>query len=346
MWLNDGTGTFGAPLLSTRVFTPRADAGLPVGALMGNPGVADMNADGHPDLVAIWRGVGIDDYVVYAPGDGAGHFGPIVELFSYPWQTDDGDVGEEQIATPDLNHDGRPDVVLLGLGGNNINLAPPAGGLWSSPTTVTFLPNNVGPFEFALGDINGDHAPDIVVGTSVGLVTLVNDGSGTFTTNGPDASTGMVIYHVRVGDVDGDGNADTVVDSALAPGMTETITVRFGNGTPTPAETTTLMTFEAPRPVCSGPGAGAAELVFDLGDVTGDGKADLYMFYQQSILVSNGRIFEPPVLFRPFVGPPPAPTPAFGLLHDMNGDSKVDLVSQYQTGFETTLFNPAGYHGW
>jgi len=122
--------------------------------------VADMNADGKPDLV-----VGGAPFLAVLLGNGDGTF----RQRDYAPVWDVGVVG-------DVNRDGVPDVVTPG----SVLLGKAKGG-FGKPIA---LPTNASGESIVLGDFNGDGFLDIAVtdyGSPVGsVVVLLGNGDGTF----------------------------------------------------------------------------------------------------------------------------------------------------------------------
>ena len=126
--------------------------------------------------------------------------------------------GPTFIAVADVNHDGKPDLivangddsslsVLLGDGKRNFTPAP------GSPFTC-----GKGPSDIAVADMNGDGNPDLVIAnTGTPYITiLLGDGKGGFkpSSHSPFATDSHPHVHgVAVGDFMGDGKPAVVTDS-------------------------------------------------------------------------------------------------------------------------------------
>ena len=88
------------------------------------------------------------------------------------------------------------------------------------------FPTGLSPDSVAIGDVNGDGIPDLVVtGGAIGVSVLLGNGNGTFqaqqtfpTGNGPDS--------VALGNLNGDGK----LDIAVANSTSDTVSVLLGNG--------------------------------------------------------------------------------------------------------------------
>lgn len=196
VYLGDGTGGF-----------TNAGASLE-GVLGGSSSVADFNGDGTLDLVLTgFNARFVVTSTVYL-GDGTGGF-------TASGATLDGVTGSSS-SVGDLDGDGNVDLVLTGSG--------PA----SSPTTTVCLGDGAGGFAkagaglggvelgaSALGDVDGDGTPDLVVTGSdatgdAAATVYLGDGTGGFTV--ADAGlTGATQGASSIADFDGDGDLDLVV---------------------------------------------------------------------------------------------------------------------------------------
>jgi hypothetical protein len=186
------------------------------------------------------------------------------------------------------------------------------------------------PRSIALGDFNGDNAPDAAVAASdAGAVTvLLNKGNGSFLT-GVSYPVGTSPYAVVAGDFDGKGFADLVV----ANHGSNTVSVLFSkpNGTFEPA-------------VSYATGVGPSGLA--AGDWNRDRRLDLAVAnagvspdFAGSVTVLLGRrrgIFKPVVNYTAVGASPVSIVPG-----DFNGDGYPDLalVNNSAAGMVTVLLN-------
>ncbi len=372
-WLNGGSGNFGSPIVTTA-----ATAGLvpfQAGATIGAAVLGDIDGDSKPDiLVSVQQhsSPGQLPQIGYFAGDGAGHFGTFTQLFTYG--NGNGNC-PQQLALADFNGDHRLDIATSGAcsGNGNVSVAlAPAAGAWGGFTTTVSFPvpsgsdggANNAPYlmSFAVADLNEDHKMDLVLGAAAdggtatygGVAVLFGAGDGTFPTSTTyGAVFGSNVYNVATGDIDGDGHTDVYANVGTANqngNATPTIGFGSGSGTIVASTTTTL----GASSVC-GAGNGGSGSIFPvvIGDLTGDGKQDIFFVSTNGLAVSQGRTVTAPIAIdvsggSGFAGGAPSGgnVPVFAT--DLNGDGVGDLG-----GFQSSpgsasyvLFNLANYHSW
>ena len=166
---------------------------------------ADINRDGHPDLIsADSRG-----FITVLLGTSTGKF------------INNGNFATAQLpvalAVGDFNHDGFPDVVVLELSGFQLFLSAHNGALIPQPA-VSF--SGFGKSIVAV-DLNGDHIPDLALtfcasgGSPCTLRTLLNNGSGHFTTAQDRPLDASFFNSLVAADFDRDGHDDLAVASGV-----------------------------------------------------------------------------------------------------------------------------------
>ena len=298
---------------------------------------ADVSGDGRPDVIVTAADTTTPtetgDLLVYSQSSSGALSGPAV------LPTDEGRTrtidSELPVATGDLNHDGRPDVVV-GTG-EGLDLYTDTSTGLNQPTFIT-LP---GPATFvAIADLNADGRPDIVSATAPvtvngqsyvgGVYQSLQNASGGFATTQISSD---LFQSVAVGDVNGDGSPDVVgyltqLQSNNNPGYL--VVLRNGGNA-----AWTRVAYSSPL----GPLMGLA-----IGDVTGDGAADV-------VATGGGNV--PGAYVAVWSGSPsgltgPAQTatrdtPYDVILADLNGDGSPDVVTGNDSfGLAFHLQQPGG----
>ncbi|MEO8662785.1 MAG: VCBS repeat-containing protein [Bryobacteraceae bacterium] len=289
LFLGNGGGLFGSPVL-----LPVAQSGNAAFCLRSG----DVNADGKLDLIASTQ----TGFTVLL-GNGDGTFLP------GPSASDTFQGLSSGMSVGDLNRDGRADVVVVSSLYPYVLVYLSAGaGTFATPVRVS-LPGN---FNVAIGDVNGDHTPDLV---SDGVYVALGRGDGTFqppiyyavssqSTGGGGASS------VILADLRKLGRMDLVVTNFLYGNMS--ILLNQGNGRYNEGIWV---------PVSGGGGGCSAEL-----DFNGDGKPDLAVTVTAgiSLLAGTGKATKPFTQGAVL----PLTNAACVFAADVNGDSIPDLVAQ------------------
>ena len=161
----------------------------------------------------------------------------------------------------DLDGDGRSDLAYFS--GRTLKVRLSDTGVLQTQRQVATL-DVQGPLQLQTGDFNGDGRLDLAVAAANFLQVYLNDGTANFTAQPslttPEGPTGTP-YHLSSGDVDGDGRADLCYITNRYAGN-RYWTLFFGSASgqlQNPLSGTTGYRVQAVR----------------LGDMTGDGKADL-----------------------------------------------------------------------
>jgi hypothetical protein len=226
----------------------------------------------------------------------------------------------------DINGDGKMDVVQIAGPGLVAQLGN-GDGTFQAP--VTLYTGSV--YKFAIGDVNGDKRPDIVVSLISGKVgtigVLLNNGDGTFASPVIYSLDGYLSTNVLLGDFNGDGKLDIAVTTADNNLMH--VRLNRGNGAFLPEITTA-----EPQLVDN-----SGSLV--LGDFNGDGKLDAAMLSAASgsgqLTVQFGK---GDGTFQTATNYGVTTYPYFAIqTADFNADGKLDLVaSAGESGSTVSLF--------
>jgi len=314
--LGDGRGSFQAAKGSP----------VPAGHLPNDIAVADMNHDGHPDLVIANTD---SPYLTILLGDGKGGFQPApgspIDVHSYPHP--------HGVAVGAFSSDGKLDVVTDSWGNNQIELLE-GDGKGGLRTPGRFFHVGRRPYErLRSADFNKDGFPDVVTtNLDDGTVTiLLGDGKGGFhESQGSPFQAGAKPWEVAIDDVNKDGNVDLAIipyERDVTDARQVTITVLLGNGKGgfTPMQTQPL-SLEG----CHGPDSIAT------GDINGDGYRDIVVACAESknmalFLGHAGNQFTR--FIKPFAG-------GWGSIAvaDLNGDGKEDLITTNNNDGNITIY--------
>ncbi|HZL65124.1 MAG TPA: FG-GAP-like repeat-containing protein, partial [Thermoleophilia bacterium] len=210
----------------------------------------------------------------------------------------------------DLNHDGKPDLVVENYGSNTVSVLLGKGDSTFQPAVN--YPTAAGPWSMAIGDVNNDGKIDIVTGNygASNASVLLGNGDGTFQPRVDyTVGDGTNPECLRMGDVNGDGNLDIFTANA----STNTISVLMGDGHGSFGTPTTFSTPTHPTSI-------------DLCDVNGDGKQDLvtanYAAGSVSVLLGDGT-----GIFGTAVNYAVSGNPQMVLAVDLNGDGHPDMAT-------------------
>ena len=161
VYLGNGNGTFQSPKTLSAPAFPEAVA------------IADVNDDGHPDIVVLseFSGQSFESRVWVFLGDGAGNFGTGIETSL--------DEYANGLEVGNLNGDSFPDLALASCCGfaNTEVWAGNRNGTFTGPTE---LPVEISSSFPILADINGDNKLDLLVATGDAIETLLTSRAKAF----------------------------------------------------------------------------------------------------------------------------------------------------------------------
>ncbi|GAA4037234.1 hypothetical protein GCM10022409_22720 [Hymenobacter glaciei] len=253
---NDGVNSgFFVPVSPSSVAVGSVALGLALGDVDGDGDLDALTANAGSNTVSIRLNNGLNSGIFLSPPSG----GEVAV-----------GTGPSQVLLGDLDGDGDLDLLAVCAGNTNLVSVRLNSGLNSGMFVVPAINADISTGLFtnkaALGDINSDGYPDLVVsrgGTANSVDTWLNSGSNTFA---PFQSTPVSRQplDVALGDIDGDGDLDMLIGNDNTTG---TVTLRlnggFGSGI-------FLEPVLGPEPAvgASFPWAVA------LGDIDGDGNLD------------------------------------------------------------------------
>ncbi|MDO8468590.1 MAG: FG-GAP-like repeat-containing protein [Candidatus Peribacter sp.] len=268
----------------------------------------DFNRDGHPDLAVLG---------VHSFGSAGGQLSIYLNRGNGTFlpKADVGGTLFQGIAAGDFDRDGAPDLVLSNNNGSlSVLRNNGAGQFPTSPQQITLSPSMSVPEQIAVGDINQDGDPDLLVGSLNEGANVLYGAAGLGFTSGPRlGTTGGNQMNPTLVDVNADGSLDAITTPGGANGPKLVVylndrTGHFDSGTSydSTGNPYTLNLFT--------------------GDLNGDGKIDLVQATNQNkeviVWVNNGNgTFRQASKFTASGGA------RDGALADFNGDGKLDFFA-------------------
>ena len=348
-----GIAVFGAWVLAAQQPVQPQRTTLPIGGHGGPIAVADVNRDGHADILAARTDSGtVSAYV----GDGRGAFslsgGKAFAAGENP----------EDIAVGDFNEDGLTDLAIANheTAYATVLIGDGTGGFAPASPARLAVPSRPHPHGVAAGDFDGDRHLDVAIESWQEDTVLIFKGNGKvgFSMQPTRLAVGRTPYwKLRAGDLNGDGRADLVttntggssVSLSCAPEPVATARVPFAvaigdvNGDRRPDLAvahrsggpdrsldglTVLLgngncAFDAASPLQ----AGLSPTAIAIGDINGDGIGDIAAANMQGDNVTvllGGRSG-----LRPAPGSPVTVGngPSAIAVADLNRDGKADIVT-------------------
>lgn len=191
------------------------------------------------------------------------------------------------------------------------------------------------PADLAVGDLDGDGAPDLMVAGDGGLAILLGEGRGGFGEPRQVAVAGPPPHLVALGDVDRDGRLDAAATAHESTGVTLLRGDGEGGFAPFPGS-----------PVETGLPAPGHNHGLRLADLDADGDLDLVAGDEEAdavaVLLGDGRGGFAPAPGSPF---PAGDGPYPFAVGDLDGDGRPDLAVPGRLGTRVTLLRADGRGG-
>jgi 6-phosphogluconolactonase (cycloisomerase 2 family) len=284
--------------------------------------IGDLDGDGKPDLAVANFGLGTVSVYRNTSSSGSTNAGSFAARVDF-----DSGVNPTSVAIGDLDGDGKPDLAVANLNSSRVSVFRNTGssGSIAFAAGVDFATGQF-PESVAIGDLDGDGKPDLVVTNRFNTVSVYrNTGSsgsiaaGSFAAK-VDFTTGNNPSSVAIGDLDGDGKPDL----AVANYNSNSVSVYRNTSTSGSIDTNSFAA-KVDFTTSTGPTS------VDIGDLDGDGKPDLAVANRDSNTVSvylntstSGSIVAGS--FAPKVDFTTGSEPRSVAIGDLDGDGKPDLA--------------------
>lgn len=287
-----------------------------LGAVSVHVRCGDLNGDGKPDLIVSEGGATAQRIFLFrntSTGPGAFTFSVVAVTLTGT------QVKRMEIA--DLDGDGKPEVIVTNQSGNVVTILvnqSTATSISFSPTRITLTVTGAASTDaLTVEDLNNDGLPEIITGqfltpTSNIFVFQNSSTPGSIAFSQQPALPAGTIVNLRVGDLDGDGKPDIAGTELVSPGSV----IVFRN------QSTTNVSFAAPVNFT----AGGRPWGLDIGDIDGDGKAEIVVAsLEKTVSILNNQS-TPGTLSFTTVTLPTTYINRHVVVGDIDGDAKPDIV--------------------
>ncbi len=280
-------------------------------------GVNDFDGDGKPDMVLI-NSFAYDSTISLLRNTSAAGGDITTASFADTVNFVTGNL-PFNLATGDIDGDGKPDIAVVNNGNNKVSVFQNT----STPGNISFVTvsqfaTGSGPRNVAIGDIDGDGKPDLVVVNDFNNTVSVLRNSGSAGVISFDAkldfSVGGSPWTVAIGDIDGDGKPDLAVTNSFG----------FSISVLRNTSSAGIVSFDPKVDFSMGSGGGSVSL----GDYDGDGLIDMaaVSFFSGALSVFKNTSSAGSIAFDTRIEYATEVQPGSITTADVDGDGKPDIA--------------------